>query len=65
MDRTGVLDLMAWVAGLIQLGLIVLKLCGSVDWYWYQVLAPAWISGLLLLLAAGAFAGMYLASKVE
>lgn len=36
---------------LIQVAFIVLKLCGVIDWSWWLVLAPLWISlGLLVIL---------------
>ena len=36
---------------LIQVAFIVLKLCGVIDWSWWLVLAPLWISlGLLVVL---------------
>ena len=35
------------VTGLLQVALIVLKLCGVIKWSWWWVLAPSWISFLL------------------
>ena len=41
--------------GLLQVALIVLKLCGIINWSWWWILAPAWITaatGVLLLIIA-------------
>ena len=34
--------------GVLQIIFIVLKLCGVIDWSWGWVLAPMWISALLI-----------------
>lgn len=34
--------------GLLQLLFIALKLLGKIDWSWWWVLAPTWISASLL-----------------
>jgi hypothetical protein len=39
--------------GLLTLLFIGLKLTGYIDWSWIWVLAPLWISGLLLGTAVG------------
>ena len=31
-------------AGLLTVAFVVLKLCGIIDWSWWWVLSPAWIS---------------------
>ena len=36
--------------GLLQIVFIVLKILGIVNWSWWLVLAPAWISILLCLI---------------
>lgn len=36
--------------GMLTITFIVLKLCGVIDWSWVWVLAPAWISFLVVLL---------------
>ena len=36
--------------GLLQVAFIVLKLCGVIKWHWLWVLAPMWISTIVLLL---------------
>lgn len=41
-------------AGMLTILFIGLKLTGYIDWSWWWVLSPIWIS--LLLLAAGFFA---------
>lgn len=45
-------------AGLLTIVFIVLKLTKVIDWSWWWVLSPAWISfaiGMLILLIAGLF----------
>ena len=36
--------------GLLQVAFIVLKLCHVIDWSWKWVLAPIWISTILVVL---------------
>jgi len=36
-------------AGLLTIVFIVLKLLGKIDWSWWWVLSPLWITALLLL----------------
>lgn len=39
--------------GLLQVAFIVLKLCKVIDWSWWWVLSPTWISlivGLLIII---------------
>ena len=36
--------------GLLQVAFIVLKLCHVIDWSWKWVLAPIWISTILVIL---------------
>lgn len=50
------------VSGLLQVAFIVLKLCGVIDWGWWWVLSPTWISlGLVILLIVVAVILMALA----
>jgi hypothetical protein len=37
-------------SGLLTVAFIVLKLCGVINWSWWWVLSPIWISMLLILL---------------
>lgn len=37
--------------GALQIAFIVLKLCKVISWSWVWVLAPTWISALVILLA--------------
>lgn len=37
-------------AGLLQVAFIVLKLCGVIEWSWWWVLTPTWISGIVFLI---------------
>lgn len=39
--------------GLLQIVFIVLKLIGKIDWSWWWVLSPIWISFLFGILALG------------
>ena len=36
-------------AGLLTIVFVVLKLCGVINWSWFWVLSPLWISLSLLL----------------
>ena len=36
--------------GLLQVAFIVLKLCHVIDWSWFWVLSPAWISAAVIIL---------------
>lgn len=36
--------------GLLSIAFIVLKLCGVIDWSWFWVLSPIWISIILVVL---------------
>ena len=36
--------------GLLQVAFIVLKLCKVIDWSWWWVLAPTWISLIVVIL---------------
>lgn len=38
-------------AGLLTIVFIVLKLLGKIDWSWWWVLSPIWISILLVVVA--------------
>lgn len=50
------------VSGLLQVAFIVLNLCGVIDWSWWWVLSPTWISlGLVILLIVVAVILMALA----
>ena len=37
------------VTGLLQVALIVLKLCGVIKWSWLWVLAPSWLTILIVV----------------
>ena len=44
-------------AGLLQVAFIVLKLCKVVDWSWWWVWSPTWVSvALVLVILAVMFA---------
>lgn len=43
--------------GLLTIAFIVLKLCRVIDWSWWWVLSPIWISfGIVILVLIGIFA---------
>ena len=46
--------------GLLTLAFIVLKLCHVINWSWWWVLSPIWISTILLILF---FVGFYMLMK--
>lgn len=51
--------------GLLLIAFIVLKLCNVINWSWWWVLSPAWISvGLAILLIAG-YAGYWLIKSTK
>lgn len=35
--------------GALTIAFIVLKLCGVIDWSWWWVISPIWISALLII----------------
>lgn len=41
--------------GLLGIAFIVLKLCGVIDWSWWWVLSPYWLTLAFLLLGAAIF----------
>lgn len=47
-------------AGLLTIVFITLKLTGYIDWSWWWVLSPLWISGLLVLLFVVVFTVIYI-----
>ena len=51
----------------LQLIFIILKLCGIIEWSWFWVLSPIWITvGLVVFIAAILFiVGMYQVKKDE
>lgn len=50
--------------GLLGVAFIVLKLCHVIDWSWWWVLSPFWISFGILLVILIVVAAVYLAVKV-
>lgn len=49
------------IFGLLGVALIILKLCGVIDWSWWWVLAPWWATLLVtLILFGGILAGYVL-----
>lgn len=44
-------------AGLLTIAFVVLKLCHVIDWSWWWVLSPIWISlSIAVLILVGVFA---------
>ena len=37
-------------SGLLQVAFIVLKLCKVINWSWWWILSPTWISIILLII---------------
>lgn len=54
------------VGDVFQLILIVLKLCGVIDWSWWWVLSPIWIGAIILIFLYAAIAACkYYINKSE
>lgn len=51
------------VTGLLQVAFIVLKLCGVINWSWWWVLCPSWITVGILLIGLVAAVVIALAEK--
>lgn len=52
--------------GLLQIAFIVLKLCKVIDWSWWLVFAPTWISvGFCILLLVFLVAAMLVKHSVK
>lgn len=49
--------------GLLQVALIVLKLCSVINWSWWWVLCPSWITAGILLIGLVAAVVIALAEK--
>ena len=50
--------------GLLTIVFVVLKLCGVIDWSWWWVLSPLWISlSLLLFFVCLGILGVFLLVK--
>ena len=43
------------VTGLLQVAFIVLRLCGVINWSWWWVMAPSWITAAIVVLTVIAF----------
>lgn len=46
--------------GLLTIVFITLKLCGVIQWSWWWVLSPLWISALVFVAMLAIFAGIML-----
>ena len=51
------------ITGLLQVAFIVLKLCGVIQWNWWWVLSPSWITFAFIVL--GAIAAVIIAPVEE
>lgn len=51
-DNTGGASGGVGVTGLLQVAFIVLKLCKIIKWSWVWVLAPTWITILVIVIFA-------------
>lgn len=45
------------LVGLLSAAFIVLRLTGHIDWSWWWVLSPVWVSVLLVLILVGSMTG--------
>lgn len=36
-------------AGLLTIAFVVLKLCGIINWSWWWVISPIWISAIIFM----------------
>ncbi len=46
-------------AGLLTVAFIVLKLTGFIDWSWWWVLSPIWISAIIALVSIVIYVWLY------
>lgn len=54
------------LGGVLTVIFVVLKLCGLIDWSWWWVLSPLWISfGLALIIVVIIFGGIAIIDLVE
>ena len=51
-------------AGLLAVAFIVLKLCHVIDWSWWWVLSPVWISFGIVVIVALIILAIYLLSDL-
>ena len=51
-SKGGVAEKGIGFTGLLQLAFIILKITGLIDWSWFWVLSPIWISILLFIAIA-------------
>lgn len=51
--------------GALQIAFIVLKLCHVIDWSWWYVLAPAFISILLTLIIVLVLLGVFVWKEMK
>lgn len=52
--------------GLLTIAFIVLKLLGVINWSWWWVVSPVWISiGLVILILLFAFVGAMISVLIE
>ena len=52
-------------SGLLTIAFIVLKLCGVINWSWWWVLSPMWISVAIMLLIGCIMGVFYLAKAID
>jgi hypothetical protein len=50
-------------AGLLTILFIALKLLGKIDWSWWWVLSPLWISASIALCVIAVVLGIYLFAR--
>ena len=49
--------------GLLTTAFVVLKLCGVIDWSWWWVVSPVWITAIIAFVIIGIVGIIYLIAK--
>ena len=49
--------------GLLTTAFVVLKLCGVIDWSWWWVVSPVWITAIIAFVLLGIAGTIYLIAK--
>lgn len=50
-------------SGALTILFVALKLLGKIDWSWWWVLSPLWITAALVFLALCCLLGLYIATR--
>lgn len=49
--------------GLLTIAFVVLKLCNVINWSWWWVLSPVWISAIIVILVLSILLAIFLQKK--